>query len=592
MLTFFNNKYFKVIILYLIITIAITYPLIIKANSYLFKGFVPSSYDIKQFKWEPVWNNVHPDVLGWVYVYAWNAHILTTNPGDYFNANIYYPNKNTLAYNSFSLTNGLIAMPINLIFHNPVLAYNFLILFSYVMSAFAMYLLTNYFLKNGTIAFISGLMFICTWFNYVRIQDVIIISSEWIPLSLLYLFKFFNDRKPKYIFMVLLFYLLQALTEWYSAIFLAYTLGLCILLNVISKGMEAINKKNLFLFITIFILAFAILYPFAAPYFENKSQFLDFKRTKDDALWKAFYLDDYLIPKDKIRYIQYAFFLFLLFIPLKLKTLKTDIRQIKTAKYFFIILTFLSFIISLGPKLKAFSKVWNIPLPYSFLFDYAPGFEITRDPRRFEILFILSISFLTSLALHLLIEKIKNTNLKKSIMAIFIIASLMSYTSITNFNSMFQYVPTTDKNKIHEIYKWLASLDKNISIYQAAYTSNGFEKPGNSFREAVFSYYSVFHWKKTVNGLTWWIPPSYQKLTYMKEQLPSKVFLDELRRIKTDYIIIIDCEGDVLDVKNGPLEKLINAGEIRLVKKFTGKKRLIFSYAYQIIYKNDFNPKT
>ncbi len=587
MLKLFNNKYLKIIILYSLITITITYPLILKANSHLFKGFVPSSYDIKQFTWEPVWNNVHPDVLGWVYVYAWNAHILTTNPRDYFNANMYYPNKNTLAYNSFSLTNGLIAMPINLIFHNSVLAYNFLIFFSYIMSAFAMYLLTNYFLKNEPIAFISGLMFICTWFNYVRIQDAIIISSEWIPLTLLYLFKFINEKKSKHIFLSLLFYLCQALTEWYSAVFLAYTIGLCILTNIILNGREVINLKNILLFFVVLILVFAILYPLAIPYFENKSQFLDFKRTKDDALWKAFYLDDYLIPKDKIKYIQYAFFIFLLFTPLKLKNLKTDIRQIKTAKYFFVILALFSFIISLGPRLKAFSRVWNIPLPYSLLFDYAPGFEITRDSRRFEILFILSMSFLTSLVIYILTEKIKNINLKRVSLAVFIIIPLINYTSITDFSSMLQYVPSTNKEKIHKIYNWLGSLDKNVAIYQTTYTSNGFEKPGNSFREAVFTYYSTFHWKNTVNGLTWWIPPNYQKLILMKKQFPSKDFLDELKKLKTDYIIIIDCNGDVLDVKNGPLEELIKDGEIKLVKKFTGQKKLIYSYAYQIVYTNN-----
>ena len=72
----------------------------------------------------------------------------------------------------------------------------------------------------------------------------------------------------------------------------------------------------------------------------------------------------------------------------------------------------------------------------------------------------------------------------------------------------------------------------------------------------------------------------------MKEQFPSEKFLYELRKFRTDYIIVIDCKGAVLDVKNGPLDELIKNGDIKLIRKFTGKKRLFFSYAYKIIYKD------
>ena len=150
---------------------------------------------------------------------------------------------------------------------------------------------------------------------------------------------------------------------------------------------------------------------------------------------------------------------------------------------------------------------------------------------------------------------------------------------------MLQYCPRGDE--VYKVYKWLASLNEDVSIYQTSYNKqNGFAKPGHSMREAIYTYYSIYHWKKTVNGIATWIPPSFRKLINMEEQFPSKKFLNELRNLGTNYIIVIDCVGDLLDVKNGPLEELLRDNEIRLIKKDTGIKKLRYNYAYEIIYKN------
>ena len=581
----FRNEKLRVILLYSIIVIILTYPFIYKIHNHLFRGFLRSEYNNNPVIWEPRWDGAHPDTFGFIYTMAWISHSLTTDPKNLFNANIFYPNKNVLAYHNHNFTNALIALPFNAILKNPVLAYNFLVFFSYISAAFGMYLLTKFFIDDKLISFTSGLMFVFTWLNYFYIQGIEVISTEWIPLTFLYLFKFLDSKKTKHIFLFLIFFLLGALTSWYFLVYLVYSLALLIIIQIIYRWREILTPRNLILFLIIFILAAAVIYPISLPYLENRHQFPDFKRTKANTLMEADYLDYYLLTIDKMKYLQYILCAYILITLLGRKKDSENENRLMPAKIFFLLLAFFSFLLSLGPRLKAFGKVRNIPLPYTLLFDYFPGFEITRNPRRFEVLLNLSLSFIACLAIWYIIKMIKGDGVKKAVKIALILIPIVNYSHIANFPNMLQYCPRGDE--VYKVYKWLASLNEDVSIYQTSYNKqNGFAKPGHSMREAIYTYYSIYHWKKTVNGIATWIPPSFRKLINMEEQFPSKKFLNELRNLGTNYIIVIDCVGDLLDVKNGPLEELLRDNEIRLIKKDTGIKKLRYNYAYEIIYKN------
>jgi len=579
------REYLIVILLYLIITVILTYPFIFNIHNHLFRGFLRSEFNTKPIIWEVRWEGGHPDTFGFIYTMAWIAHALTTDPMNLFNANIFYPNKRVLAFHNHNFTNALIGLPFNVILGNPVLAYNFVVFFSYISTAFGMYLLTKFLISDKLIAFASGLMFVFVWLNYFYIQGIEVISSEWIPLTFLYAFKFFESQKVKHIFLFLIFFLLGALTSWYFVVYLVYSLLLFLIIQIIYRGKEILNFKNIFLFLIIFILAAAVIYPFALPYLENRDQFPDFRRTKENALMEGSYLDTYLFPIDKMKYIQYILYLYILINLFKNKKYSENEKTLKIAKIFFLLLAFFSFLLSLGPKLKAFGRVRNIPLPYTILFDYFPGFEVTRNPRRFEILFNLALSFISCLALYYILKMVRSDRFKKAIKIVLVLIPIINYASIANFREMLVYCPRG--KEINKIYRWLASLKDDISIYQTSYIPGGFARPGNSLRETVYIYYSIYHWKKTVNGAGPWIPPSFRKLINMKEQFPAKEFLEELKKLKTNYLIIIDCYADI-DVDGGPLDELIKGGDIRLIKKIAGQR---YSYAYEIIYKDNHTVK-
>ena len=62
---------------------------------------------------------------------AWVAHALTTDPARVYDANIFYPHRNALAFSEANLGAGLLAVPAWTITHNPYTAFNVVVLFSF-----------------------------------------------------------------------------------------------------------------------------------------------------------------------------------------------------------------------------------------------------------------------------------------------------------------------------------------------------------------------------------------------------------------------------------------------------------------------------
>ncbi len=74
------------------------------------------------------------DALLNVWIMAWDAHQLTVAPLHLFNANIFYPNPQALAFSEILLSQALVGMPITLATGNPVLAYNLVLLSTFCFS--------------------------------------------------------------------------------------------------------------------------------------------------------------------------------------------------------------------------------------------------------------------------------------------------------------------------------------------------------------------------------------------------------------------------------------------------------------------------
>src|SRR5919106_1663342 len=79
-----------------------------------------------------------------IWVVAWVAHALVTNPLQLFNANIFYPHVSTLAYSEANIGAGALGAPIWAISKNPHLTHNVVVLMSFIAAFAGAYYLTRY----------------------------------------------------------------------------------------------------------------------------------------------------------------------------------------------------------------------------------------------------------------------------------------------------------------------------------------------------------------------------------------------------------------------------------------------------------------
>ena len=162
-----------ILLLYIIITLVLTYPLIIN----IFSSMPGIEGDAALFLWNQWWVK--------------DALIHLENP--FFTNLLAYPFGANLAFSSLTFTNSLAAMPL-LLFLPPVFVFNIIFILSLAMACFGMYCLLNYLFNNRFAAFTGGIMFVFNAFIFQEMQGHFNYTSVYaIPFFILFLLKIYNN---------------------------------------------------------------------------------------------------------------------------------------------------------------------------------------------------------------------------------------------------------------------------------------------------------------------------------------------------------------------------------------------------------------
>jgi hypothetical protein len=90
---------------------------------------------------------------------AWVAHQLPRAPAHLFDANIFYPERRTLAYSETLLLPAVLAAPLAWMGAGPILVYNLVFLSGFAISGVGMALLVRSLTGSGTAGIVSGIIF-------------------------------------------------------------------------------------------------------------------------------------------------------------------------------------------------------------------------------------------------------------------------------------------------------------------------------------------------------------------------------------------------------------------------------------------------
>ncbi len=453
--------------------------------------------------------------MGDVYFYLWDLWWFKTAllnlSSPYYTDYLFYPIGINLAFSAITPFNGILSIPLQLIF-GLIRVYDILWIISFIISGYGTFLLVKYLINDTRAAFISGLIFMFSPYHFAHaLGHLNLLAIEWIPFYILFLFKTLKENGLKNPLYSSFFLFLTALCEYTYMVYLLF-FTLFFLLNYVLIDRNNIQIKNTInKFIVMFIFFSIIFLPFAYPLLKelltsNSSYMYSGEYEKYSADLLGFLMPSQLHPlfgeyvspiyknftgniAENTVFAGYTV-LFLAFFAV----LKNKYKEIN----FWAFSVFIFFILSLGPKLHIngvsnFSiggHTISIPLPYLFLI-HIPIVSIARVPSRWDVLMMLTIAVLAGYGLNCIFERF-NSRFFNIISDKNLLVIIFSFLILFEFLSVPYPMSTA---KIPEFYNELAKDSEDYAI---------FEIPdlGGHLSFTEYMYYQTFHKKRLITGYT------------------------------------------------------------------------------------------
>lgn len=540
-----------VILFFILLTVVMTYPW-----SFQMSSLIHASADAFFVSW----------------TLAWDVHMLQKSPLEIFNANIFYPHKNTLAYSEHLIGNAFFAWPIISLTNNPILAYNVLTFLFFVLGGYFAYLLVYYFTRNIPTSILAGVIFGFNPFRFIHFSQLHLQVAFFFPLLLLILHYLVKTQKTKYFIAFIFFFILLGYMsgQYFLIMTIVVPAFLIFYFAVFQKSFP--KRKFLIKMGSSLLIIFLGVLPGAYPYF-RLSQEIDYIRTY--AMINAFSptLRDYLAFSPILRPLLWepfifettlytGFTVFLLFIASLVFLIKKFSHQQKfvytAALYFFI--GFSCFLLSFGVLIRLNQNDQGIIGPYMLLYQFIPGFDMLRALGRFWVVVLLSLSVIIGIAVGQYFQRVRKRLITFGITALLLILVIIEYLWIPPFKHLPLQEAKTG-NDIPVVYQWLADQKDETVILELP-----IEAGVNEI--AKFMYYSTYHWKKLVNGYSGYFPQDYLRLEkeLIQKTLPPET-IEKLKALGINYLIVHRGLSDEFD-QNNPFDYLATLKDLVLVRDF------------------------
>ena len=155
---------------------------------------------------------------------AWDTHALMTDPGNLFQANIFFPARNALAFSEHFLGYVPLFAPIYVLTGNPVLSANVLLILTYPLCTVAMAALARRFVAPPA-ALAAGLLFAFCGQRYLNLYHYHQLGTFWLPAALLFADRWLERARARDAVALATCVALQLLSSYYLGYAMICMLG-------------------------------------------------------------------------------------------------------------------------------------------------------------------------------------------------------------------------------------------------------------------------------------------------------------------------------------------------------------------------------
>jgi type II secretory pathway pseudopilin PulG len=450
---------------------------------------------------------------------AWVARTLVTDPANLFNANIFYPHRQTLAFSENNLAAGVLAVPIYWASKNPYLTLNVVFLLSMAVSFAGAYYLVRHLTGDRRAAVVSGICFAFCPYVFARTSHIQLLMTGGLPFALLAFHRLLAVPSWRRGVVLGLVIAAQATVSGYYAILTALMIGGAVLTVALTRGMWR-NARFWGAVAIAAAVTLVFLMPLAAPYFRLQRESGFARPLAEAALysadWRAYLASSawahrwMLEPLGRWKEVLFpGFVATVLGVTGLVIGWRRGGRGRDTAVVYGV-LTALAVWVSLGPSGGL----------YSWLYRAVPVFEWLRAPARFGVLVALGLSVLAGLALSNLVPRTRRGTLAAAVIAL---AAAAELATPLRFREVQPFAPA---------YRVLATLPPG-PVIELPFLSKDNELHGH----AKYMLRSTTHWMPLINGYSDYIPPEFQERAQSLRGFPSRAAFRALKASPPRYAV-------------------------------------------------------
>lgn len=477
-----------------------------------------------------------PDGHMYLWTLAWDAHAFLTQPLRIFDANIYYPYANTLAYSENLIGSAFFAAPIIWLTDNIVLATNLTALISCVLCGVGAYVLGRQLHLSVGAAFICGLIFAFAPPRFIRIGQLHMTAVQWIPFSLAFLHAYFEAGRRRDLLLAIGFFSLQALTSGHGAAYLALaTLALVAWQFALWSPLALRRRLRDFGVAGAYLIAPAVwvMLPYRMAQAEaglRRDYMADAQPTIESFLASPARVHQFLVAKlwGPLANEPDAFLfpgilvLALAALGVASQTPFANASRHKPARG-----NYVTFYLLLAVLATLLFVAWPIEL-WRYVY-WLPGLNFIRIPSRFIIMTILALAVLAGFGADRLIAR---TSRRAGAIA----APLLGALLMVEY-SPYPFAGVPFAINVPAIDRWLDTQPKPFVV--AELPSPSARDLGALVRHQTRAmFHATAHWQRIVHGYSSLQRPLHNALYEAMATFPDAVSISSLREVGVTYVVV------------------------------------------------------
>ena len=494
--------------------------------------------------------NDAPDAVLNEWIVSWLAHQAVHDPAHLLDANIFYPEKRTLAYSEYLIAPAAMGAPLLWVGASPVLVYNLLLIAGLTLTAWTTACVVGRWTGDAAAGVLSGCLAAFNAHTLTRLPHLQAIHFEFFPLALYAFDRMLTRRRAGDAVLFVACVVLQGLTSYYSLVFMvvAFACGLVVRPSAWTK--EA--RQVLPLVGGAVAVAGLLMFPFLLAYLATgQVRPLD-EIWRDSATWR-----DYLNTPARIHAAWSAEFgggasalypgivaVAFTAVAIASGVARTDPRA-RTVLAFGVAGIALSF----GLALPGYALLYHVVVPLQGI----------RNAARFGYLGLYATAVLAGFGLHTIRQRWPTPVWWPAVTA-----AIIGIATIDVMAAPIEYVRAAPVPRLARALKGTTAIVAHIPFFA----------PSRIFHNADYLLESTVNWRPMINGYSGLVPDSYEAHAGTLARFPSPAAIQELRRLGVTHVWVHDrllrdwTDNETADaVRNTPaLQLLANESDLFLYR--------------------------